>query len=734
MFNFDTMNKKILAILMVSVFILSTCGVIITSDSESDAAKKTLVVETSPDFAPYEYYYGSEFVGIDMDIIRAIGKDLDYNIQFKQNAFDYIVKSVESGKADVGASGFTITEERKERVNFSDSYAAIKQVVVAKRDSLITKESDLEGKRIGVQMGTSGDYYVTDELKIEPKRVYNYSEIVLALLNGKFDCEVVDEPVAEAQVAAYPEELQIFDVLKAETEYYGFIFSKDNDTLLLEFNNSLKRLKDDGTVDSILKYYADNGYRTDTPSYFDQEPTLFVISDASGPYSYSNLGSYAGIDVDVMNSVAKDMGYRIRFIDVDSADMLTKLSQSPNYIAIGGLAIGDLGEDYTFSQSIGEGKFVAVASKEASLSDPSGLSGKKVAVVTGTSAEDYAKSKGAGTVSIYGSVNYAMDSVKRGETDYAIVDELSAKYYMYGYREYLEIDDVLSDAPLIPYGFLFSSSATELIENVNNSLTKLKEDGTIDKINAYYADSNYSSSTKSYYDDSDDSFWGKLWDRIDRCFLENDRYKLIIDGLGNTIKITVVALIIGMALGVVIAAVISMNVQTGRLRIPAAVCRAYVTVIRGTPVMIQLLLIYYVVFASVNLNPILVASVAFGLNSGAYVTEIVRSGINSVPKGQMEAARCLGLNTTTSMRLVIVPQAIRNILPALGNESISLLKETSIAGFIAILDLTRAADIIRGQTYDALIPLLAVAAIYLVIVLFLQYLIKRLERRLNSAY
>ena len=262
----------------------------------------------------------------------------------------------------------------------------------------------------------------------------------------------------------------------------------------------------------------------------------------------------------------------------------------------------------------------------------------------------------------------------------------------------------------------------------------MNEDGTIDKINAYYADNNYSPSVKSYYDDSDDSFWGKLWDRIDRCFLENDRYKLIIDGLGNTIKITVVALIIGMALGVVIAAVISMNVQSGRLRIPAAVCRAYVTVIRGTPVMIQLLLIYYVVFASVNLNPILVASVAFGLNSGAYVAEIVRSGINSVPKGQMEAARCLGLNTTTSMRLVIVPQAIRNILPALGNESISLLKETSIAGFIAILDLTRAADIIRGQTYDALIPLLAVAAIYLVIVLFLQYLIKRLERRLNSAY
>lgn len=728
------MNKKMLAILMVSVFILSTCGVLITSSSESDAVKRTLVVETSPDFAPYDYYYGSEFVGIDMDIIRAIGKDLDYNIQFKQNTFDYITLSVQNGKADVGASGFTITDERKKMVNFSDSYAEIKQVVVAKIGSSIQEEKDLKGKTVCVQMGTSGDYYVKDNLEIEPMRMNNYSEIVLALLNGKYDCEVVDEPVARAQVAAHPEDLKIFDVLNADIEHYGFIFEKSNTSLLSEFNNSLKRLKDDGTIDSILKYYADNGYRTDTPSYFDQEPTLFVINDVSGPYSYSNLGSYAGIDVDVMNSVAKDMGYRIRFIDVDSSEFLEKLSQSPNYIAIGGLGIKDLGEDYTFSKAVGEKKLVAVSSKDVPLTDPSGLAGKKIAVVAGTDAESYANSKGASSVTSYASVNYALDSVNRGETDYAIVDEKSAEFCMYGYKNALEIHEVLSDAPVATYGFLFSSSATELIEKVNESLTKQIENGTVEKINKFYEEHTYSPSTKSYYDDSNDSFWANLWDRIERCFMENDRYQLIITGLGNTVKITLVALVIGMMLGVVMAAVLSMNAQTGRLKIPAVICKAYVTVIRGTPVMIQLLIIYYVIFASVNLNPILVASVAFGLNSGAYVTEIVRSGINSVPKGQMEAARCLGLNTTSSMRLVIVPQAIRNILPALGNESISLLKETSIAGFIAIVDLTRAADIIRGQTYDALIPLLAVAAIYLVIVLFLQFLIKRLERRLNSAY
>ena len=161
--------------------------------------------------------------------------------------------------------------------------------------------------------------------------------------------------------------------------------------------------------------------------------------------------------------------------------------------------------------------------------------------------------------------------------------------------------------------------------------------------------------------------------------------------------------------------------------------RAYITVIRGTPMMVQLLLIYYVVFASSD-NSILIASIAFGLNSAAYVAETFRSGITAVPKGQMEACRSLGMSNWMAMTTVILPQALRNVTPALGNEGISLLKETSIAGYIGIIDLTRGADIIRGQTYDALFPIIVVAAIYLAIVLVLSHLIKRLERRLNSAY
>ena len=148
--------------------------------------------------------------------------------------------------------------------------------------------------------------------------------------------------------------------------------------------------------------------------------------------------------------------------------------------------------------------------------------------------------------------------------------------------------------------------------------------------------------------------------------------------------------------------------------------------------MIQLMITYYIIFASVNVSKIFVAVCAFGINSGAYVAEIVRSGIMSIDQGQFEAGRSLGLNYTQTMTKIILPQAVKNILPALGNEMIVLLKETSISGYIGLTDLTRGGDIIRSQTYSALFPLLAVAAIYLVIVCFLTYLVGRLERRLRN--
>lgn len=208
-------------------------------------------------------------------------------------------------------------------------------------------------------------------------------------------------------------------------------------------------------------------------------------------------------------------------------------------------------------------------------------------------------------------------------------------------------------------------------------------------------------------------------------------------GLQNTIIIALFAVLIGVAIGFFIAMVRTTHDKSPRpkwwLSVLNLFARLYLTVIRGTPALIQLMIIYYVVFASVDVNKTLVASIAFGLNSGAYVAEIFRSGIMSIDRGQMEAGRSLGLNYNTTMWLIIMPQAIKNILPALGNEFIVLLKETSISGYIAIQDLTKGGDIIRSRTYEALLPLLAVALIYLVMVIGLEKLVGLLERRLAKS-
>ncbi len=214
-------------------------------------------------------------------------------------------------------------------------------------------------------------------------------------------------------------------------------------------------------------------------------------------------------------------------------------------------------------------------------------------------------------------------------------------------------------------------------------------------------------------------------------FIDQNRYQYILEGLKNTIIISLLAVVVGIAIGFLVAIIRSNHDKTGHMKIANALCKVYLTVIRGTPTMIQLLIIYYVIFASVNVPKLVVAFIAFGLNSGAYVAEIVRSGIMAVDHGQFEAGRSLGLNYKQTMRYIIMPQAFKNVLPALGNEFIVLLKETSISGYIGLTDLTHGGDIIRGITFSAMMPLLAVALIYLILVMGLSYCMERLERRLR---
>ena len=234
------------------------------------------------------------------------------------------------------------------------------------------------------------------------------------------------------------------------------------------------------------------------------------------------------------------------------------------------------------------------------------------------------------------------------------------------------------------------------------------------------------------------SQWAAFAEAFHLNFIKAGRWHYLVDGLWVTLLVAFFAVLIGAVLGFLVAIIRSTHDKHGRLRFLNALCRIYLTVIRGTPMVVQLLIGYFVIFAAFNVfakplyDKVFIASVMFGVNSGAYVAEIIRSGISSIDAGQMEAGRSLGLSYVQTLRFIILPQAVKNVLPALGNEFIVLLKETSVAGYIALPDLTKGGDIIRSQTYSAFLPFFAVAAIYLAMVMLFTALLGRLERRLRT--
>lgn len=222
------------------------------------------------------------------------------------------------------------------------------------------------------------------------------------------------------------------------------------------------------------------------------------------------------------------------------------------------------------------------------------------------------------------------------------------------------------------------------------------------------------------------------FDTLHSTFIETGYWRFIFTGLGNTLLITIGALIIGLALGAVVAICKYAAAHNKKFRPLEIVCNIYLTVIRGTPVTVQLLIMFFIIFASAK-EGLWVAMLTFGINSGAYTAEVIRSGIMSIDRGQEEAGRSLGLSSAQTMMTIILPQAIKNILPAIGNEMIALLKETSVAGYVSVRDLTKMGNIIQTQTYDAFNPILLVAAIYLLMVLGLTKLLSLVERRLKKS-
>ena len=470
----------------------------------------------------------------------------------------------------------------------------------------VFKVDDLEGKVIGVQLGTTGDIYAGDyeaedaEVKAQVERYNKGADAVSSLKQGKIDCVIIDEQPAKAFVSQNPE-LRILDE-EFTMEEYAAVIAKENSDLLISVNQALDELRKDGTLKKIIDNYIPDEETGETvPFTYEQKVTegekLIMATNAQfPPYEFYQDGKIVGIDVEIGKAIADRVGKVLVIDDIEFDAIISSVSSGKADIGLAGFTVTDeRKQQINFSDSYTTSKQVII----------------------------------------------------------------------------------------------------------------VRDDEAIKEAN---------------------SFGTKLYNN----FIKEGRWKFLAQGLLNTIIITVLAILIGVIIGFLMALVRVAHDKNGSCKILNFIVKLYVTIIRGTPMMIQLLIIYYVIFASVDISKILVAIVAFGLNSSAYLCEVIRSGIMSIDEGQFEAAKSLGINYHVMMKSIILPQALKNVLPAIGNEFIALLKETSIAGYIGLQDLTRGGDIIRSLTYEPYLPLLTVAVVYLILVVLLTSLVSWLERRLKK--
>ena len=450
----------------------------------------------------------------------------------------------------------------------------------------------------------------------------------------------------------------------------------------------------------------------------DNKKEKLVLSTEAGfaPYEYYSNGEIVGVDIDIAKKIAEELNMELVIKDVAFDSIISEVKTGKSDIGAAGISFTEERQkEVDFTVNYSESKQIIIVNKNSGITNINGVN--KVAVQLGSVADSYITEE-------YSNINIvrekkflaAIEDLKDNKVDAVVMDELPAT------RLITDNMEILSEPLVIDsYGMIVKKGNQKLLDVANKVILELKESGEIDKYLLNHMGVSKESSNKS------------IKDRFYNSVIDDGRYKYIIEGLTNTLLIAIGAVIIGVLLGGISAITRNINENTGKLKIISKLSKCYVDIIRGTPSTLQLMIIYYVIFKQTSISIVLVGIMAFGINSGAYVSEIIRAGISSIDKGQWEAGYALGLGYFPIMNKIILPQAIKNILPALGNEFITLVKETSIGAYIGIVELTKASDIIASRTYDYFFPLILIAIIYLIITLVLSKLINLMEKRLNNA-
>ena len=736
------MKKKmlmLLATLLPLFFVFSTV-------KADDAI--TIVSDTA--YAPFEFKDSDQtYKGIDVDLITEIAKRSGWEYTMNHPGFDAAVNAVQAGQADAIMAGMTITEARQKVFTFSDPYYDTKIVLYTRSDQKVTDYSELKGKNIGVKNGTISQTFLE-----ENQEKYGYTIKTFDtgdLMNNSLDAGAVDAAMDDqpvVQFAINQGKNYAINIAGESVGSFGFAVKKGSDYeyLVEDFNKALAEMKKDGTYDSIMAKWLgeeEDSSQADASVVASSSLTLtgdakakatpvksnykIVMDSSFAPFEYQNdAGQYVGIDVELIKAIAEQQGFTITLSNPGFDAALNAVQAGQADAVIAGMPITDARKEiFDFSDAYYTSNILLAVKTGSPYASYADLKGKTVGAKNGTSSYAFLDENAATygyTLKAFDEASTMYDSLNSGSIDALMDDEAVLRYAIQQGREF---DTPIPGEPSGEYGFAVNKGSNpELIEMFNNGLAALVASGKYDEIvQKYLGTENKEAETET-----------KTVDETTIVGLLSNNYKQLLSGLGTTLSLTLVSFAIAMVIGIIFG---MMSVSPNSvLRSIAAV---FVDVVRGIPLMIVTAFIFWGIpnlIESVTgnqspINDFVAAMIALSLNGGAYIAEIVRGGIEAVPSGQMEASRSLGISYGKTMQKVILPQAVRLMLPSLINQFVISLKDTTIVSAIGLVELFQTGKIIIARNYQSFRMYAILAVIYLIMITLLTRLAKRLEKRLK---
>ncbi|HHU65696.1 ABC transporter substrate-binding protein/permease [Streptococcus sp.] len=733
------MKHKLKAIMLAMISAIFVFG--------ANAQADTISVVSDTAYAPFEFKDSDQvYKGIDVDIINEVANREGWDVEMTFPGFDAAVNAVQAGQADALMAGTTVTEARKKVFTFSDTYYDTAVVVYTRSDAKVTNYKQLSGKTVGVKNGTAAQSFLK-----ENQKKYNYKIKTFDtsdLMNNSLDAGSIyaamdDQPVVQYAINQGKDYAINIDGEKVGSFAFAVKKGSKYEYLIDEFNEAFDAMKEDGTYDAIMaKWLGDSKDSADKSTVVTSDSlklsgdasakatpvksTYKIVMDSSfAPFEYQNgSGKYEGIDVDLIKAIAEQQGFNIELSNPGFDAALNAVQAGQADAVIAGMSITDARKEiFDFSDPYYTSNILLAVKKGSSVKSYEDLNGMTVGAKNGTASytwlSEHADQYGY-SLRAFDEASTMYDSLNSGSIDALMDDEAVLRYAIKQGRKFeTPIDGEKSGE----YGFAVNKGANpELLEMFNNGLAALVKSGKYDKIVNKYLGTSENKKSSSSVDET--TIWGLI----------KNNYSQLLTGLGTTLSLTLISFAIAMVIGIIFG---MMAVAPNKvLRTISAI---FVDVVRGIPLMIVAAFIFWGIpnlIESITghqspINDFLAATIALSLNAGAYIAEIVRGGIEAVPKGQMEASRSLGISYGKTMKKVILPQAVRVMLPNFINQFVISLKDTTIVSAIGLVELFQTGKIIIARNYQSFRMYAILAVIYLVMITLLTRLAKRLEKRLK---